>query len=121
MPKIAKAAAEASIDDYTLQSFLLNLAITELSSNRLVVDLLTSISLRTLRYVRLGFAANADLMRSSLATWCALQKAVERRDIQAVLDTARKRITASRDAAVHAIAAPTASSRTRQPPRRPLH
>ena len=40
---------------------LLNLAMTDLSSNRLIVDLLTSISLRTLRYVRLGLATDPGL------------------------------------------------------------
>ena len=111
MPKIAKAAEEGSVDDFTLQSFVLNLAMTELSSNRLIVDLLTSISLRTLRYVRLGLAANPDLMRSSLKTWRALQRAVERLDIAAVLETARKRIESSRDAAGRAIAPSKASAR----------
>jgi DNA-binding GntR family transcriptional regulator len=110
MPKIVKAADESSVDDYTLQSFLLNLAMTELSSNGVIVDLLTSISLRTLRYVRLGLAANPELMRSSQKTWRALQRAVERRDIAGVLETARKRIEGSRDAAVRAIAPPKASA-----------
>lgn len=103
MPKIAKAAEEGSFDDYAQHSFVLNLAMTELSSNRLVVDLLTSISLRTLRYVRLGLAANPELMRSSLKTWRALQRAVDRKDLAAVLETARNRIQGSRDAAVRAI------------------
>lgn len=106
MPKIVKAADESSVDDYTLQSFLLNLTMTELASNRLIVDLLTSISLRTLRYVRLGLAANPELMHSSQKTWRALQRAVERRDVAGVLDTARKRIEGSRNAAVRAIAPP---------------
>lgn len=104
MPKIEKAADEGSVDDYTLQAFLLNLAITELSTNALIVDLLTSISLRTLRYVRLGLATNPELIRGSQKTWRALQRAVDRQDIAAVLDTARKRIENSRDAAVRAMA-----------------
>lgn len=112
LPKLAKAADEASVDDYTLQSFLLNLAMTDLSSNRLIVDLLTSISLRTLRYVRLGLAANPDLLRGSLKTWRALARAVERQDAAAVLDTARKRIAGSRDAAVRAIAPSPAGRKT---------
>jgi DNA-binding GntR family transcriptional regulator len=106
MPKIIKAADDSSVDDYTLQSFLLNLTMTELASNRLIVDLLTSISLRTLRYVRLGLAANPELMHSSQKTWRALQRAVERRDVAGVLDTARKRIEGSRNAAVRAIVPP---------------
>jgi DNA-binding GntR family transcriptional regulator len=84
---------------------------TELSSNGVIVDLLTSISLRTLRYVRLGLAANPELMRSSQKTWRALQRAVERRDITGVLETARKRIEGSRDAAVRAIAPEKAPAR----------
>ena len=111
MPRIAKAADETAVDDYTLQSFLLNLEMTALSSNRLVVDLLTSISLRTLRYVRLGLAADPTLLRSSLKTWRALQRAVERKDVLAVLETARNRIAGSRDAAVRAISPSKAPSR----------
>ena len=108
MPKLAKAAEEGSVDDYTLESFLLNLAMTDLSRNRLIVDLLTSISLRTLRYVRLGLAADPDLLGTSLKSWRALQRAVDRQDIAAVLSTARKRIAGSRDAAVRAMAKPRA-------------
>lgn len=103
MPKIVKAAEAGSVDDYTLESFLLNLAMTELSTNRLIVDLLTSISLRTLRYVRLGLAANPDLLRTSQRSWRALQRAVSSRDIAVVLETAQKRIERSRDSALHAM------------------
>ena len=111
MPKLTSAADEVSVDNYTLESFLLNLAMTDLSSNRLIVDLLTSISLRTLRYVRLGLAADPGLLRTSLKSWRALQLAVKRRDIAAVLDTARKRIGGSRDAAVRAISPPGSATR----------
>lgn len=116
LPKVGKAADDVSVDDYTLESFLLNLAMIDLLSNRLIVDLLTSISLRTLRYVRLGLAANPDLLRTSLKTWRALQRAVERRDIAAVLVTAQKRIEGSRDAAMRALAPPP-SAATRRTPR----
>jgi DNA-binding GntR family transcriptional regulator len=106
MPGIAKAADEGSIDAYTLASFLLNLEMTELCRNRLIVDLLTSISLRTLRYVRLGLAANPDSVRNTVKTWRALQRAVQKRDIDAVLETAERRIDVSRDAAIRAIEPP---------------
>jgi DNA-binding GntR family transcriptional regulator len=106
IPRLAKATEEGSVDDYTLQSFLLTLAMTDLCTNRVVVDLLTSLSLRTLRYVRLGLAANPSLLQGSLKTWRALQRAVARKDIPAVLEMARLRIAASRDAAVRAIATP---------------
>lgn len=119
MPRIAKAADEAAVDDYALQSFLLNLAMIDLCRNRVVVDQLTSLSLRTLRYVRMGLAADPALLGSSLKSWRALETAIGRRDIAAVLETARQRITGSRDAAVRAIqpadAVPTPPARQAPP------
>jgi DNA-binding GntR family transcriptional regulator len=90
-----------------------NLAMIDLSSNRLIIDLLTSISLRTLRYIRLGLAANPERLHSSLKTWRALPRAVERRDIPAVLETAQKRIEGPRDSAMRAIAPPPSAARGR--------
>lgn len=119
MPRIVEAAGAAAVDDYALQSFLLSLAMTDLSRNRVVVDLLTSISLRTLHYVRLGLAADPALVHGSLKTWRALQRAIERRDLAAVLDTASKRIAASRDAAVRAITPPIAPARKAAGPLKP--
>ncbi len=103
MPAINKAAEESAVDAYTSATFLASMAMTGLSRNRLVVDLLNSISLRTLRYVRVGLATHPALLDSSVKTWRALQRAVARRDIDAVLQTARKRIESSRDAAVRAL------------------
>lgn len=103
MPKLRKAA-EGGADAYALASFLLNLEITELCSNRLVVDLLTSISLRTLRYVRLGLAVEPGSIPGKLSTWSALQRAVAKRDLELVLRTAQRRIEGSRDAALQALA-----------------
>jgi DNA-binding GntR family transcriptional regulator len=111
IPRLAQASDDGSVDDYTLQSFLLTLAMTDLCTNRVVVDLLTSLSLRTLRYVRLGLAANPSLIQGSLKTWRALQRAVAHKDIPAVLEMAQLRIAASRDAAVRAIATPHAPAR----------
>jgi DNA-binding GntR family transcriptional regulator len=109
MPKIM-AAAEQSVDDYTLQSFLLNIALLDLSENKLISDLLASISLRTLRYVRLGLAEDPDRIATAVKSWRALQRAVARRDIDEVLQMAGRRIDASRDAAVRAIVAPSAAA-----------
>jgi DNA-binding GntR family transcriptional regulator len=120
MPSIAKAAEDGSVDEYTLQSFLLNLAMTDLSRNRVIVDLLTSVSLRTLRYVRMGLAANPDLLRISLGTWRALQQAVEQRDVAAVLGTARQRIAGSRDAAVRALSRASAGAEKMPGPDEPM-
>lgn len=106
MPRIAKAAELQDVDLYTLESFLLNIALLDLSQNRLISDLLASISLRTLRYVRLGLAVDPGRIAGALKTWRALQRAVARRDIEEVLQTATNRMDASRDAAVRAIVAP---------------
>jgi DNA-binding GntR family transcriptional regulator len=103
MPKLVKGAEE-SVDGYLQASFLLNLAMIDLASNRLIADLLTSISLRTLRYVRLGLAADPEMLQDSVKTWRALQRAVVKRDTEAVLEVADRRIRGSRDAAVRALA-----------------
>jgi DNA-binding GntR family transcriptional regulator len=113
MPGLAKAAADLSVDSYVVETFLLNLAMTQLSSNRLVVDLLTSIALRTLRFVRLRLTANPESMRDAAKTWRALQRAVQKGDVDAVLEAAQKRMAASRDAAVRAIE-PSARSASRK-------
>lgn len=103
MPKLSKAVQELAVDAYASATFLANLAMAGMSRNRLVADLLNSISLRTLRYVRLGLASHPDSLESSIKTWRALQRAVAKRDIDAVLQTARKRIESSRDTAVRAL------------------
>ena len=127
MPRIAKAADERSVDDYALQSFLLNLAMIDLCPNGVLVDQLTSLSLRTLRYVRIGLAGDPSLLVSSLKSWRALERAISRRDIAAVLDTAGRRITGSRDAAVQALRTPdqaptaTGSKRAYKPQPTPRH
>lgn len=107
MPKVNKAVKEGAVDTYTSETFMANMAMADLSGNRLVADLLNSISLRTLRYVRLGLAANPGSLENSIKTWRALQRAVAKRDIDAVLQTARKRIESSRDAAIRALASGT--------------
>ncbi len=128
MPKIAKAAEQQDVDVYTLESFLLNIALLDLSENRLISDLLASISLRTLRYVRLGLAADPDRIGTAIESWRALQRAVARRDNDKVLQMAINRIEASRDAAVRAIVTPpppasvsgkTASAPARSRPSKP--
>ena len=98
-----RKAAEESADAFAVASFLLNLAIADLCSNRLLADLLRSIALRTLRYVRLGRVANPNRIPRSLRTWRALHKAVAAQDIEAVLAIAAERIAEIRDASVKAI------------------
>lgn len=107
MPRIAKAAKQQDVDGYTLESFLLNIALLDLSENRLISDLLASISLRALRYVRLGLVADPDRIGTAIKSWRALQRTVARRDTEEVLQAAINRIEASRDVAVRAtVAAP---------------
>ncbi|RWA51909.1 GntR family transcriptional regulator [Cupriavidus sp. UYMSc13B] len=103
MPRLGKAVDE-SVDAYISVTFLANMAMADLSSNRLVGELLNSISLRVLRYVRLGLASRPGSLENSFKTWRALQRAITRRDIDAVLETAHKRIGNSREAAIRALA-----------------
>ncbi len=103
---LAKAARE-STDAFAVGSFLLNLAIADLCSNRLLAELLKSIALRTLRYVRLGRVANPKRIPKSMLTWRALHQAVTDRDTDAVLAIANERIAEIRDASVKALQAST--------------
>jgi DNA-binding GntR family transcriptional regulator len=119
IPRVA-AAAEQSVDAYALENFLLNMAMLALPGNRLVADLLASISLRTLRYVRLGLTADPARVPSAVKTWRALHRAVVRREVDEVLEVAAKRMDASRDSAVRAIVPPAddaqAAAAAAQPP-----
>lgn len=110
MPKLERAAEE-SVDAYAVASFLLNFAIADLCSNRLLVDLLKSIALRTLRYVRLGLAGAPAILPNSVRSWRALARAVARGDVAQVLETAARRIADTRDAAVRAIEPPARRAR----------
>ncbi|MEI7446752.1 MAG: GntR family transcriptional regulator, partial [Burkholderiales bacterium] len=100
MPALTEAAERGATDAYALEGFLLNLALFDLARGRMIADMLASISLRTLRYVRLGLVDDPERMASSLRTWRALHRAVVRRDVDEVLKTAERRILSSRDAAL---------------------
>lgn len=99
LPELERAAGE-STEAYAVQSFLCNLAIADLCSNRLVVDQLKMISLRTMRYVRLGLAAGKDAVAGSLTGWRAFLQAVVRRDVQEVVNAATRRIRQIRELSV---------------------
>lgn len=103
VPAISRAARQRSAEAFALESFLLNLALFDLAPGRLVADMLASISLRTLRYVRLGLLNHPQRMARSANSWRALQNAVARRDIDDVLRTVEDRIASSRDAALQAL------------------
>lgn len=110
LPRLERASREGT-EAYAIQSFLFNLAIADLCSNRLVVDQLKAISLRTLRYVRLGLAAAPDAMERSLKTWRAFQAAVGKRDTPAVIEAAARRIKSIRDLSVAAMRKPASAAR----------
>lgn len=115
LPRLVRASTETP-ESYAVQGFLLNLAIADLCSNRLVVDQLKSISLRTLRYVRLGMASSPEVIARSIKTWRAFQAAVVKRDIPLIIEVSTKRIASIRDVSVAAIRQsqpPAKSSRAR--------
>jgi DNA-binding GntR family transcriptional regulator len=116
MPKLVKAAEE-SADAYAVESFLLNFATVSLCRNRLLVDVLHSVSLRTLRYVRLGFVAAPQSIRASLKDWRALQKAAMKRDNELLLSLAASRLDEARDVAIRALAAKPADGRRARGPK----
>lgn len=103
LPRLERAAGE-SVDAYALEGFLLNMAVFELGTHRLLGDMLKSISLRTLRYVRLGLAAAPHTLAHSVATWRLLAQAITRGDTAAVVATARQRMDTTRDTALRALA-----------------
>ncbi|GAB2900789.1 GntR family transcriptional regulator [Paralcaligenes ginsengisoli] len=102
VPKLAKAANE-SADAYAVESFLLNFATVSLCRNRLLVDVLHSISLRTMRYVRLGFVASPHAIKTSYQAWRKLQMAATKRDVKQLISLASLRLDEAREAAIQAL------------------
>ena len=115
VPRLGRAAAEG-VDAYALEGFLLNDAVFDLCGNRLLADMLKSISLRTLRYVRMGLGLSERTIPRSLRTWAALRRAIERGTVEDVIAVARARMDDTRDAAVHALAAKPKAAPTRVTP-----
>jgi DNA-binding GntR family transcriptional regulator len=103
MPALTKAAESGSVDAYAVESFLLNLEIAQIGANKLLGDLLRSISLRTLRYVRMGHAARPQDLPDWAQSWHALYRSVARRELEKVLDLVAKRIDDTRDTAIAAL------------------
>jgi DNA-binding GntR family transcriptional regulator len=102
LPKLKKAAGE-SADAYAVESFLLNFGTVNLCRNRLLVDVLHSISLRTLRYVRLGFVASPQAIRTSYEAWRELQQAAANHDVEQLISLASSRLDEAREAAIQAL------------------
>ncbi|MEE2061996.1 GntR family transcriptional regulator [Rhodococcus artemisiae] len=99
IPRILTAADE-SVDAYAVATFLLNSEVAELSDNHILADLLQSVSLQTLRYVRMALAANPDTIRHNLKGWQALHEAIRNSDCTLAVDLARERIARVRTYAV---------------------
>lgn len=102
MPRLHRAAAR-SLDAYALAGFLLNFAIFDACRNALLGDLLKSISLRTLRYLRLGLAHGHNVIPTSLRSWEDLHLSILKGPPELIITTARQRIHKARDAAVQAL------------------
>ena len=100
---INKTASQVQLMRAAMNKQMFDQRIADLCSNRLVVDQLKALSLRTLRYVRLGFAASPGAVASSLEGWRAFQGAVARRDIPLVQAAAAQRTAAIRGLAVAAV------------------
>jgi len=109
-------STEVSVDAYAVEAFLLNMEMDDLAANRLLSDMLKSIGLRTLRYVRIGLAANPRDLTGRVRSWRSLQRAVSRRDVDEVLEVTAKRLDNVHDAVIAAVsdqdvaAAPAAST-----------
>ncbi|KRF10612.1 GntR family transcriptional regulator [Nocardioides sp. Soil796] len=99
IPKII-AAADESIDAYAVASFVLNSEVAAISDNQILADLLQSVSLQTLRYVRLGLGSKPNYIKDNLKGWRQLHKAIIAGDVEKAVVLAQKRIST-----VHASAA----------------
>lgn len=102
LPKLARAADE-SADAYAVESFLLNFSTVSLCRNRLLTDILHSISLRMMRYVRLGFVTSPRSIRESFKAWNALYEAATRRDVEQIVSLASARLDQARETATRAL------------------
>lgn len=112
---ILEDARAASGEAYSVQSFLLNLEIADLSRSRIINDMLKSVALRTLRYVRLGRVTFPDTLSVSMHNWQKLLAAVRARDTDKVLKLAGDQIRKVRDVAVRALEERTGAPATGAP------
>ncbi len=102
LPQLEKASQESG-EAFAVHSFLLNQDMIELCGNRILVDLLKSVSLKTLRYIRLGRTTYPETVRHSMATWRAWLRAVKNRQTAEVLNLATERNLEVRELAVKAL------------------
>ena len=102
LPRVLLAARE-SVDAYAVATFLLNNTVAQVSRNRILGELLQSVSLQTLRYVRVGLAATPGELPRFVRSWCALHNAIVERDTDRAVELAEQRIASTRDAALRVL------------------
>ncbi|WP_405911725.1 GntR family transcriptional regulator [Streptomyces sp. NBC_00963] len=100
---VSQSVDDQSADDYATATFLLNSSIAAAASNQTLADLLQSVSLQTLRYVRLGLARDPGSIPRSLESWHTLRAAVAAGKAAPVVRIAVDRIERIRDAALVAL------------------
>lgn len=88
------AAQGEDAQSYAETTYRLLILVTRLAGNRRLQRMLTSISLQTLRYSKLGLATPAR-RRQSAALWAQALQALEKGDLQAVVRLTRQRIEES--------------------------
>lgn len=90
----ALAESDAHGDAYAETTYRLLILITRLTGNERLQRMLTSLSLQTLRYSKLGLRS-LERRRRSATLWSQALDAVERRDVQAAIDLMHRRIEES--------------------------
>ena len=104
MPRVLQGARE-SVDAYAVATFLLNSTVAQVSRNRIVAELLQSVSLQTLRYVRVGLAATPRDLPKFAKRWRALHTAIVEQDADLAVELAEQRIISVRDSALRELGA----------------
>lgn len=102
IPRILKDAND-SVEQYVADTFLMNCALFEISQNRILAELLQSVSLQTMRYVRVGLASHPSEMPKYVESWTTLQAAVDAKDVDRAVEIAERRIDRIREAALDAL------------------
>jgi DNA-binding GntR family transcriptional regulator len=93
------ARANADADQYTKESYYLNMAMVGGCGNKRLRDLIYSLAHQTLRYSRLGLSTQERRLRSAKYT-NTLVRALEKGDSELAQETVERLIHESRDAAV---------------------
>jgi DNA-binding GntR family transcriptional regulator len=93
------ARSNADADQYTKESYYLNMAMAGGCGNKRLQDLIYSLAHQTLRYSRLGLSTQERRLRSAKYT-NALVRALQKGDSQLAQEAVERLIHESRDAAV---------------------